>query len=103
MSDFVSGGWALFVAVTTIVSLIVCVLLLIVAARRRVITVAGRDDNTTGHVWDEDLRELNNPLPRWWMGLFVLTLVFSAIYLALYPGLGTAPGTLDAVAAEDAP
>jgi len=95
MSDFVSGGWALFVAVTTIVSLIVCVLLLIVAARRRVITVAGRDDNTTGHVWDEDLRELNNPLPRWWMGLFVLTLVFSAIYLALYPGLGTAPGTLN--------
>ena len=34
------------------------------------------DDNTTGHVWDEDLRELNNPLPRWWMWLFVLTIVF---------------------------
>ena len=45
-------------------------------------------DNTTGHVWDEDLRELNNPLPRWWMWLFVLTVVFSAVYLALYPGPG---------------
>ncbi|MBI3369669.1 MAG: cytochrome-c oxidase, cbb3-type subunit III, partial [Burkholderiales bacterium] len=64
--------------------------LLIVAARRRV--MAG--DNTTGHVWDEDLRELNNPLPRWWMWLFVLTVIFSFGYLALYPGLGTAPGTL---------
>ena len=47
------------------------------------------DDNTTGHVWDEDLRELNNPLPRWWMWLFVITVVFAAVYLALYPGLGT--------------
>jgi cytochrome c oxidase cbb3-type subunit 3 len=51
-------------------------------------------DNTTGHVWDDDLRELNNPLPRWWMGLFVLTIVFSLGYLALYPGLGSFAGTL---------
>ena len=51
-------------------------------------------DNTTGHVWDEDLRELNNPLPRWWMGLFVLTVVFSLGYLVLYPGLGSCAGTL---------
>jgi hypothetical protein len=40
------------------------------------------NDNTTGHVWDEDLRELNNPLPRWWMWLFVITVVFSGVYLA---------------------
>ena len=46
------------------------------------------DDNTTGHVWDDDLREMNNPLPRWWMCLFVITVVFAAVYLALYPGLG---------------
>ncbi len=46
-------------------------------------------DNSTGHVWDEDLREKNNPLPRWWMGLFVATLVFSAAYLSFYPGLGS--------------
>ena len=52
-------------------------------------------DNTTGHVWDEDLRELNNPLPRWWMYLFVATIVFAAVYLAFYPGLGSAPGTLN--------
>ncbi len=90
MSDFVSSGWGLFVAAATVVSLLACLALLVIAARRRV--MAG--DNTTGHVWDEDLRELNNPLPRWWMWLFVITVVFAAIYLAFYPGLGTHPGTL---------
>jgi cytochrome c oxidase cbb3-type subunit 3 len=74
-----------------VLSLVACLALLLIAARRRV--MAG--DNTTGHVWDEDLRELNNPLPRWWMWLFVLTIVFSAGYLALYPGLGSRPGELD--------
>ena len=88
MSDFFSNGWSLYVAVATVVSLIACLALLFFASRRKVIP----GDNTTGHVWDEDLRELNNPLPRWWMLLFVLTIVFGAIYLVLYPGLGSAAG-----------
>jgi cytochrome c oxidase cbb3-type subunit III len=92
MSDFTGGGWSLFIAASTLLGLVACVLLLIVAARRRIVGTV--DDNTTGHVWDEDLRELNNPLPRWWMGLFVITVVFSVIYLLLYPGLGAAAGTL---------
>ena len=90
MSDFVNSGWGLFVAVATAVSLLACLALLFIAAQRRVMA----NDNTTGHVWDEDLRELNNPLPRWWMWLFVLTVVFSAVYLAFYPGMGTFAGTL---------
>lgn len=90
MSDFVNSGWALFVAGVTVLSLVWCIILLVIASKRKV--MAG--DNTTGHVWDQDLRELNNPLPRWWMYLFVLTVVFSAVYLAFYPGLGTNPGTL---------
>jgi cytochrome c oxidase cbb3-type subunit III len=49
---------------------------------------------TTGHVWDEDLRELNNPLPRWWLWLFIITVVFGGAYLVLYPGLGGYEGTL---------
>jgi cytochrome c oxidase cbb3-type subunit III len=93
MSDFSGGGWSLFIAASTIVGLVACLLLLIIAARRRV--MPGVNDNTTGHVWDEDLRELNNPLPRWWMFLFVITVVFSVIYLVLYPGLGAAAGTLN--------
>ena len=93
MSDFFSSGWSLFIAAGTVLGLVFCVLLLIIAARRRV--MPGVDDNTTGHVWDEDLRELNNPLPRWWMYLFVLTIVFSVLYLFLYPGLGSAAGSLN--------
>jgi len=90
MSDFFSPGWSAFIAVITLLSLIACLALLIIAARRKV--MAG--DNTTGHVWDEDLREMNNPLPRWWMGLFVATVLFSFAYLAFYPGLGSAEGRL---------
>ncbi len=91
MSDFTHSGWALFIALATVVSLLACLGVLIVASRRRVMA----NDNTTGHVWDEDLQELNNPLPRWWMWLFVITVVFAAVYLAFYPGLGTNPGTLN--------
>ena len=70
MSDFFSSGWSVCIAMATALGLVACLALLIIAARRR--AMAG--DNTTGHVWDEDLRELNNPLPRWWMWLFVLTI-----------------------------
>ena len=49
--------------------------------------------STTGHEWD-GIRELNTPLPRWWVGLFIITCVFSLIYLYLYPGLGTYQGSL---------
>jgi cytochrome c oxidase cbb3-type subunit 3 len=49
----------------------------------------------TGHVWDETLSEFNNPLPRWWLWLFYLTMIFAAVYLALYPGLGTYRGILN--------
>ena len=90
MSDFIHSGWAIFVAAITVVSLLACLALLIIASRRK--TMA--DDNTTGHVWDVDLVEMNNPLPRWWMWLFVMTVVFAAVYLAFYPGLGSNPGTL---------
>jgi cytochrome c oxidase cbb3-type subunit 3 len=50
---------------------------------------------TTGHVWDGDLQELNNPLPRWWLWLFIITIAFGGCYLALYPGLGSWQGTLN--------
>ncbi len=90
MSDFFNSGWSIFIAAATIVGLLACLALLMFASRRKVMA----DDNTTGHVWDVDLREMNNPLPRWWMYLFVITVVFAGIYLALYPGLGKFPGTL---------
>ena len=90
MSDFFHSGWSIFVAAATVLGLVWCLWLLFVASQRRVMA----DDNTTGHVWDVDLKEMNNPLPRWWLWLFVITVVFAGIYLALYPGLGKFPGTL---------
>ena len=90
MSDFFSSGWSIFVAVATGVSMLACLVLLAVAARRKVIP----GDDTTGHVWDGDLTELNNPLPRWWMWLFILTVVFGFGYLVLYPGAGSHAGSL---------
>jgi len=90
MSDFVSPGWGWFVGGATLLSLLACLWLLKVASRRKIMA----KDNTTGHVWDEDLRELNNPLPRWWMGLFIIMVVFGALYLVLYPGLGFYQGLL---------
>jgi cytochrome c oxidase cbb3-type subunit 3 len=90
MSDFFSSGWSIYIAAATILGLAGCLALLVIASRTKVLAA----DNSTGHVWDEDLKELNNPLPRWWMMLFVITIVFGAIYLALYPGLGSAAGIL---------
>ncbi|WPC68783.1 cytochrome-c oxidase, cbb3-type subunit III [Rhodoferax ferrireducens] len=91
MSDFTSNFWSIYVAGITIVSIVACLLLLILTGKSKGMSAS---DNTTGHVWDGDLREMNNPLPRWWAWLFVITIVFSFVYLALYPGLGTYGGKL---------
>ena len=91
MSDFFSDFWSNYVALATVGSIVACALLLWVVARGK---TPGGADNTTGHVWDEDLREANNPMPRWWMGLFVITIVFGLAYLVAYPGLGSYQGRL---------
>ncbi len=95
MSDFINNGWALYVAGIVIFGLVYCAFVLIGAAKHKVVYDAqGNVDKTTGHVWDEDLRELNNPLPRWWLFLFIITLAFACGYLALYPGLAVTKGSL---------
>jgi cytochrome c oxidase cbb3-type subunit 3 len=91
MSDFTSNFWSVYVAVITILSIAACALLLWISGKAKSMPTK---DNTTGHVWDGDLREMNNPLPRWWVWLFVITIVFGVVYLVLYPGLGSQPGQL---------
>jgi cytochrome c oxidase cbb3-type subunit 3 len=91
MSDFTSNFWSVYVAGISLVGIMACLLLLWFSGKAKVMTA---NDNTTGHVWDGDLREMNNPLPRWWVWLFVMTVVFALIYLALYPGLGNYAGKL---------
>jgi cytochrome c oxidase cbb3-type subunit III len=89
MSDFTSVFWDYFIAIITVVSVLGCGVFLWSQSKRRVKVSAGPDPDTTGHVWDGDLQEFHNPLPRWWMWLFYITVVFSVVYLILYPGLGT--------------
>ncbi len=40
---------------------------------------------TTGHVWDSDLQEYNNPLPTWWVYGFYVTIAFAITYWIIYP------------------
>lgn len=88
MSDFVSDFWNFWVAGITLVSIIGCAVFLKAMSIKK---KAGAVD-TTGHVWDGDLAEWNNPLPAWWSWMFYITVVFALVYLALYPGLGSYQG-----------
>jgi cytochrome c oxidase cbb3-type subunit 3 len=90
MSDFTSSFWSIYIGGITVVSILACALLLWFSGKAKAMTA---HDNTTGHVWDGDLREMNNPLPRWWVGLFIITIVFGMVYLYLYPGLGSYAGS----------
>ncbi|HEX4858580.1 MAG TPA: cytochrome-c oxidase, cbb3-type subunit III [Usitatibacteraceae bacterium] len=90
MSDFTSDFWHWYIAVGTIVSIIGCAVLLKMQTTKGL--PKGQKANLHGNVWDGDLAEYNNPLPQWWKWLFYITIVFSLLYLFLYPGLGTFGG-----------
>ena len=90
MSDFTSDFWSLYIAIITIASIAACAFLLKVMTTQRL--APGKKAELMGHVWDENLQEYNNPLPRWWMWMFYITIVFGIAYLVLYPGLGTFAG-----------
>ena len=92
MSDFTSNFWSWWVIAIAGGGIVWCFLLLLANKKTRL--PSGTQAEATGHVWDEDLQELNNPLPRWWIIMFYITLAFGVIYLALYPGLGTFKGIL---------
>lgn len=89
MSDFVSGFWNLYVVVIVLASILACAVLLYMQGK-----ATFTPGKTMGHVWDETLEEYNNPMPKWWSWLFVVTVIFALVYLALYPGLGKFQGVL---------
>jgi cytochrome c oxidase cbb3-type subunit 3 len=92
MADFTSSFWSWFIGIVTVISIgTLLFFVLRLSARRRPLD---EQAESAGHVWDEDLYELNNPLPRWWLNLFLITLVFGVVYLFLYPGLGSYKGYL---------
>jgi cytochrome c oxidase cbb3-type subunit 3 len=92
MSDFTSNFWSWWIIAIAGGGILWCFWLLL--ANKKGKLPSGGQAEATGHVWDEDLQELNNPLPRWWIIMFYITLAFGVIYLALYPGMGTFKGLL---------
>lgn len=87
-----SLGWNIWIIGFVALNVAGALWLLWWTARRRG-GEAAPEAKTTGHTWDGDLTEYNNPLPRWWLWLFYLTVAFSFVYLAIYPGLGSFAGT----------
>lgn len=94
MADFTNGFWSIYISVLTIISVIGCAWLLWSQSTVKIDVAKDGKAETTGHTWDEGLEELNNPMPRWWMWLFYITIVFGIVYLLLYPGLGNYAGKL---------
>jgi len=90
MADFTSSGWSILIIAATVLGLALCLAITVVLSRR---PPAGSSVGTTGHRWDDDLEELNNPLPRWWIYLFYLTIAFALVYLVMYPGFGALKGS----------
>jgi len=91
MADFTSSFWNWYIIIPTIAGIIGCFWII------RWLSTDIRPEEQgkeMDHVWDETLVELNNPLPRWWLNMFYLTLFFGIGYLALYPGLGSFKGML---------
>ena len=86
-----SSGLHWLIVAVVIANILFCMWLIRLANNA---PTSGKDGGVTDHVWDEDLREYNNPLPRWWLWMFYLSIVFGFIYLALYPGLGAYKGLL---------
>ena len=76
-------GWTIFVLVLTAIQIIAAGWLMFWSSRMSV-----PEGETTGHVWDGDVVEGNNPLPRWWLGLFWITIVFSIVFCIFYPAFG---------------
>ena len=89
MSDFTSEFWSWFIIAIVGGGIIWLIYLL-----RGTNKAETEEGVPTGHVWDENLEELNNPLPRWWLWMFYITIVFSIGYLILYPGMGSFKGIL---------
>ena len=88
-----SSFWSWWIIILSVGNILACIWLVRWTTKPAEQEVAVGD--VTGHTWDDgDLAEYNNPLPRWWLGLFYGTIIFSAGYLLAYPGLGSYKGLL---------
>jgi cytochrome c oxidase cbb3-type subunit 3 len=94
MADFTNDFWNIYITLLTLLGIFGCGVLLWSQSKVKMSGGKQGATETTGHLWDDDLTELNTPMPRWWMWLFYITIVFGLGYLVLYPGLGSYGGKL---------
>ena len=85
-----SSFWSWFISIISVLSFLGCYWLIRWTSKPRKGEAA--EGEATGHTWDDDLQEYNNPLPRWWLWMFYITIVFGLAYMAIYPGLGNFAG-----------
>ena len=85
-----SQGWSWYVIALVVLNIAGCVWLLWWTGKR---SPGDPAPTQTSHVWDGDLTEYNQPMPRWWINLFYITIVFGIGYLIYYPGMGSFKGT----------
>ncbi|WP_445144636.1 cytochrome-c oxidase, cbb3-type subunit III [Dyella sp. Tek66A03] len=81
-------AWTWYVVILTVLNLAGCAWLLVGNTKRR---PSDPKPDETGHVWDGNLTEFNKPLPRWWINLFYITIVFAVAYLMWF-GVGQLKG-----------
>jgi len=88
-----SSFWSNYIIILTVLNIVGCFWLIRWASKKR--DGEAKEGSVTGHVWDDDLEELNNPMPRWWLWMFYISLAFSIVYIFLYPALGNFSGSLN--------
>lgn len=86
-----STFWSLWIIILTVTNLVLLLWILFANRKRAVVGEESTEAKTTGHEYD-GIEEYDNPLPRWWFYMFLLTFIFSAVYLVIYPGLGSYKG-----------
>ena len=92
MADFNHPLFSWIIGIVTIVGIIAVMYLAWRLSHRK--KNQDGEVETMGHVWDENLEEYNNPLPRWWLNMFYLTCFWGLGYLIFFPGLGAYEGYL---------
>ena len=86
-----STFWSLWIIILTTTNLVLLFWILMANRRRAVHGEESTEAKTTGHEYD-GIEEYDNPLPRWWFYMFLLTFIFSIGYLIIYPGYGSYEG-----------
>lgn len=87
-----TSSWATILSVVIVLNIVGCYWLIRWAAKPR--PGESNEGEVTGHVWDGDLEELNNPMPHWWLVMFYITIVFGLAYIVLYPTIPSFKGIL---------